>query len=119
MHRVCLRATQHAPDWPNYTGKTIDCEINEENVLNCSRVMKFNGNNNRPKSIVVQFNTQRLRDTFLAACINFNKKKNFNDKLNTSHLGLAGDKSPIFVTTESYKQVFTCGNALKSKRKGL
>ncbi|XP_045453478.1 uncharacterized protein LOC123662719 [Melitaea cinxia] len=81
-----------------HLGKTIDCDINEENVLNCTRVMKFNGNNNRPKSIVVQFNTQRLRDTFLAACINFNKKKNFNDKLNTHHLGLAGEKSPIFVT---------------------
>lgn len=44
-------------------GKAVDYELKDENVL------KVSNETSRPKSIVVQLSTQRLRDTFLAACI--------------------------------------------------
>lgn len=93
-------------------GKVIDCEIKEENILNC--------NINRPKSIEVQFNTARLRDNFLAACINFYRKINFNEKLNTLHLNLVGDKLPIFVTEHlsPTNKALHAETRLKAKEKG-
>lgn len=78
-------------------GETIGCNIKEGNITNCTRVMKQNSANNRPKSIIVQFNTPRLQDTFLAASIGFNKSKPIKENLNTLHLGLDGDKFPIYL----------------------
>lgn len=101
-------------------GKTIGCDIKEESISNCTRVMKLNNSTNRPKSIVVQFATPRLRDSFLAASINFNKTKPASEKLNTSHLELDGAKSAIFVTehlSPANKALHTA-TRLKAKEKG-
>lgn len=76
--------------------QVINCEIRNEHILSCSRIAKLNPKSPRPRSIVVQFSSPRIRDTFLAASIKFNKT-NLNNKLNTSHIGLSGEKSPIFV----------------------
>ena len=48
--------------------------------------------------MLIKFNNQRTRDSFLAASINFNKKANCpTERLNTTHLGIGGDKKPIYV----------------------
>lgn len=65
--------------------KTIGCNIKEGNITNCTRVMKQNSANNRPKSIIVLFNTPRLRDPFLPGSIGFNKSKPIKEKLNTGY----------------------------------
>ncbi|KOB77350.1 Uncharacterized protein OBRU01_04366 [Operophtera brumata] len=68
-----------------------DSDIKDENIFRCSRVAKLNPKTTRPRSIVVQFNSPRVRYTFLASSIKFNKSSPNN------RLRLTGEKTPIFV----------------------
>ncbi|CAH2101903.1 unnamed protein product [Euphydryas editha] len=54
-------------------------------------------NSSRPKSVVVQFASKRIRDEFLAASINFNRERSREEKLNSSHLGFNGEKPAIYI----------------------
>lgn len=74
----------------------VNCNIKADEIANCSRIAKINRNNDRPRSIVIQLASPRVRDRLLAACISFNKS-NPNRKLNTSHLGLTGPEKPVFI----------------------
>lgn len=77
--------------------KITKCQIQESDIAHCTRIAKKDTQASRPRSILVKLNTPRLRDTFLAASINFNKN-NINNKLNTSHLGIAAENPiPIYV----------------------
>ncbi|XP_028158634.1 uncharacterized protein LOC114351572 [Ostrinia furnacalis] len=77
--------------------KVIKCPVNDSDIHYCSRVAKLNANSTRPRSILLKLRSPRLRDNFLAATSLFNKK-NSTEKLNTSHLGLGGEKKhPVFV----------------------
>ena len=77
-------------------GSIIGCAVTDNDILSCTRIAKVNRDSPRPRSIVTQFISPRLRDQFLAASVTFNKK-NSQDKLNSSHIGLAGPKKPIYV----------------------
>lgn len=77
--------------------KTVGCNLTEENVLHCVRVAKGDKSNVRPRSIIVKLSSTRIRDNLLAATINFNKI-NKSNKLNSGHIGVAGDKHPIYIT---------------------
>ncbi|CAK1594796.1 unnamed protein product [Parnassius mnemosyne] len=79
-------------------GKVINCNISRDNISHCTRIAKLNPGSTRPRSIVAQFNTIQSRNLFMAAAINFNKPKPIHDKLNSSHLGYEGSKTPIFIT---------------------
>nr|XP_026489550.1 uncharacterized protein LOC113395998 [Vanessa tameamea] len=73
-------------------------KLNESDIHLCTRVSKLNKSNPRPRSVLVKFSSPIVRDGFLAATLSFNKKnKNKLDKLNTSHIGISGDKTPIYV----------------------
>ncbi|KAJ0183527.1 hypothetical protein K1T71_001503 [Dendrolimus kikuchii] len=74
----------------------ININIKEDNIMRVTRVSKLNPNNARPRSVVVEFSSTRIRDNYLAASISFNKK-NPENKLNLQHLGYTGTKSAIFV----------------------
>lgn len=76
--------------------KVVDCSLNQSDIMNCTRIAKLKQDSPRPRSIVVQLASPRLRDKFIASVAKFNKA-NFNDKLNSSHLGLSGNKVAIFV----------------------
>lgn len=76
--------------------RTVKCELNEKDILYCTRIAKYNSSSNRPRSIIVQLASTRIRDQLLAATIMYNKS-NPQEKLNSSHLGYAGQKSPIYV----------------------
>ncbi|XP_075990270.1 uncharacterized protein LOC142985913 [Anticarsia gemmatalis] len=76
--------------------KVISCNLNETDIHHCTRVAKSNREDKRPRAIVVKFATPRLRDTFLAKTIKFNKA-NPKDKINSSHIGIGGNKTPIFI----------------------
>ncbi|PZC78000.1 hypothetical protein B5X24_HaOG202672 [Helicoverpa armigera] len=79
-------------------GAVVGCSLNDSDIHHCTRVAKQQAGNNRPRSIVVQLASPRTRDTLLASVINHNKNKKVNsEKLNTADLGIAGDKTPVFV----------------------
>ncbi|XP_047996357.1 uncharacterized protein LOC125234192 [Leguminivora glycinivorella] len=101
-------------------GKVIKHEVKDVDVSYCTRVMKSNSSNNRPKSIVVQFNSPRLRDSFLAAAVNFNKSKPVPEKLNSSHLGFVGEKSPIYIMEHlsPANKALHAATRIKAKEKG-
>lgn len=76
--------------------KVVSANLKETDIHHCTRVAKLNREDKRPRSIIVKLGTPLLRDTFLANTIKFNKEHQ-NDKLNTSHIGIAGDKKPIYI----------------------
>ncbi|KAL4710479.1 hypothetical protein ACJJTC_008881 [Scirpophaga incertulas] len=77
---------------------TINCLPGVSDIQHCSRVAKIDPKNTRPRNILVKFSNQKRRDDFIKSVIEFNKKKKSEDRLNTSHLGMAGDKTAIFVS---------------------
>ncbi|XP_045451021.1 uncharacterized protein LOC123659904 [Melitaea cinxia] len=104
--RACNVEVQCVPEFKNenlvamlgQVASVIKCDIDNKDVISCTRVMKLNKDSPRPRSILVKFSSPRVRDTFLAASIDFNKKAKTNlDKLNTSHLGIGGDKKPVYI----------------------
>lgn len=100
-------------------GKIIKCPVSEANIHYCSRVAKMNSSAPRPRSILVKFSSPRLRDEFLAATSKFNKH-NKDDKLNTSHLGIGGQKkSAIYVTEHLSPENKSLHAAARSKAKEL
>ncbi|CAB3254231.1 unnamed protein product [Arctia plantaginis] len=78
-------------------GKTISCEIKDENIMRITRTAKINPENSRPRSIIVELNSSNKRDQFLVASINYNRA-NPTNRLNSSHAGCSGAKLPIYVT---------------------
>ncbi|XP_052757632.1 uncharacterized protein LOC113514777 [Galleria mellonella] len=97
-----------------------NCKVNDSDILLCTRVAKLNSKSPRPRSVILKFASPRLRDNFLAASINFNKKaKNVNDKLNTSHIGISGDRKPIFVVEHLSPTQKAIHAAARSKAKEL
>ncbi|XP_063836531.1 uncharacterized protein LOC135085667 [Ostrinia nubilalis] len=76
--------------------RTVGCNLTEENVLHCARVAKGDKSNTRPRSIIVKLSSTRIRDDLLAANIKFNKL-NKSNKLNSGHIGIAGEKHPIYI----------------------
>ncbi|CAG9137674.1 unnamed protein product [Plutella xylostella] len=84
------------------------------------RVAKLNQESTRPRSVVVKLSSPLVRDSLLAATKTFNKDTK-NDKLNTSHLGIAGDKTPIYVTEHlsPANKVLHAAARMKSKEKGF
>lgn len=78
--------------------ETVGFKFNDTDLHLCTRISKIDKTSSRPRSILAKFGSPRIRDGFLASVLSFNKKaKQKDDKLNTSHLGIAGDKKPIFV----------------------
>lgn len=76
--------------------RVVNYEINDKDILHCTRIAKTNPSSTRPRSIVVQLASPRMRDQLLSAVVNYNRI-NPQEKLNSSHLGYAGPKSPVYV----------------------
>ncbi|XP_061385291.1 uncharacterized protein LOC133320707 [Danaus plexippus] len=104
--RACNVEVQCVPEFKNENlittlnqiASVIKCELDKKDVITCTRVEKLNKDSPRPRSILVKFSTPRVRDTFLAASMEFNRKaKTISNKLNTSHLGIGGDKRPVYI----------------------
>lgn len=72
-------------------------KLNDGDVVGCVRVAKLNKDSKLPKTIVAKFRSVRCRDEFYSAVYRYNKA-NPNDKLNTNHLGIAGEKKPVYVS---------------------
>ncbi|XP_072939720.1 uncharacterized protein [Epargyreus clarus] len=102
--RLCNLEVQCIPEHKNENllnvmvqiAKVTGHNLQEGDVHKCTRIAKINPENKRPRSVVVKFSNPRVRDTFMANVIQYNKKHRDN-KLNTSHIGIAGEKKPIYV----------------------
>ncbi|CAG9112513.1 unnamed protein product [Plutella xylostella] len=79
--------------------KVIDCEVQDKDLVFCSRIAKANPQSSRPRSLLVKFQNQRQRDAYLTAATKFNKEHP-TDKLNTSHLGIANEKNTAVYVVE-------------------
>lgn len=77
--------------------RVVSFDLKEEDLLMCTRVAKANTKSERPRSIVVKLRSPLVRDSFLASVLKFNKSHS-SDKLNSGHLGIGGNKCPVFVT---------------------
>lgn len=77
-------------------GQVVNCKIEEKDILRCTRVAKANPSSNRPRTIVVQLSSPRLRDQFLASTLKYNRN-NSKEKLNSEHLGFVGHKTPVYI----------------------
>ncbi|VVC87355.1 unnamed protein product [Leptidea sinapis] len=71
--------------------------IKEGHILKCTRIAKLNKDSPRPRTILVKFFSPIIRDQFYASITKFNKNKTKDDRPNTSHLGLAGEKQGVFI----------------------
>ncbi|XP_063380246.1 uncharacterized protein LOC134666869 [Cydia fagiglandana] len=75
---------------------SLGLQIADSDVRACRRVAKINPSSPRPRNIIVTLASPRLRDTLLSAAHRFNKA-NSSVKLGTTHMGLQGDHSRIYV----------------------
>lgn len=99
-------------------GKTIKCPVVDSDIQYCSRIAKLNNNSPRPRSVLVKFSSRRLRDTFLAGVIKFNRN-NSADKLNSAHLGIGGKKSAVFVSEHLTSETKSLHAAARLRAKQL
>lgn len=99
-------------------GNIIKCPVTDSEIHYCNRIAKLNAGSPRPRSILVRFGSRRLRDTFLAGVIKFNKN-NPGDKLNSSHLGQGGKKTAVFVSEHLNPETKALHAAARLKAKEL
>lgn len=76
--------------------KVVSVKLLDEDILSCTRVAAMNKKGQRPRAIVVKLKSSRCRDEMYSAVRRFNKDHP-NEKLNSSHLGIAGEKTNIYV----------------------
>ncbi|XP_026331982.1 uncharacterized protein LOC113239276 [Hyposmocoma kahamanoa] len=104
QYRECNIEIQSVPEFKNENLlnliqqllKTVSCNVPDNEILSFHRVAKQNSKSDRPRNIIVKFSSTRTRDSVLAATKVFNEH-NKQDKLNTSHLGIASSKKPVYV----------------------
>ncbi|CAG4990176.1 unnamed protein product [Parnassius apollo] len=108
---------KNIPNIITQIGNITGTKICDADIHKCTRIAKINPENARTRSIIVKFACPRVRDTF--GVINFNKR-NTNEKINTSHIGIGGDKKPIFVVehlTPELKKIHALARATAKKLK--
>ncbi|XP_045500728.1 uncharacterized protein LOC123698178 [Colias croceus] len=112
------RKNENLIDIVAHLGNILGCDLSSDNVLHCTRTAKTKTENPRPRSIVVQLSSVRLRDQVIAAVSKFNKE-NPQSKLNTAHVGLTGN-SPIFVNEHlsPANKSLHAATRIKAKEKG-
>nr|XP_049707531.1 uncharacterized protein LOC126056909 [Helicoverpa armigera] len=77
--------------------RVVGYSFKEDDIVKCTRVAKLNKDSKLPRSIIVKFRSVRKRDEFYSAVYRYNKV-NKDNKLNTSLLGISGDKKPVYVS---------------------
>lgn len=84
-------------------GKIVDAELKESDIKDIYRIKpheKFNGTG----TIIAEFSTVLGKERVLTAVKKFNKDRQQSDKLHTEHLGLKGEKTPIYVSESVTKK---------------
>ncbi|XP_013185756.2 uncharacterized protein LOC106131271 [Amyelois transitella] len=76
---------------------TINVPISDGDIRSCRRIAKLNPTSSRPRTILATLPSERVRDVIISGVKRFNRS-NKQEPLNSRHLGVPGDKSPIFVS---------------------
>ena len=102
-----------------HLGSVVGCDLKDSDILHATRIAKLNTSNPRPRSVVVQLVSSRIRDQLLAAVVNYNKKHKDN-KLNTSDLGIGGNRTPVYVAEHlsATNKSLHAAARIKAKEKG-
>lgn len=98
---------------------TIGCSMTDQDLLNYHRVAKVNKDSSRPRSIIVKLPSPLMRDEIIAATKIYNRTHQ-RDKLNSSHLGMVGEKSPVYVSehlSPSNKQLHAAARKMAKEKK--
>lgn len=103
----------------NELGKTVGCILKDGDILHCTRAAKLNRTSPRPRSIIVQLASPKLRDMLLASTIKFNKGKLPENKLNSTLLGVSGKPTPVYVAEHLSPTNKTLHAAARTKAKGI
>ena len=102
-----------------HLSKTIATDITDTDIVSVHRIPKINSDSERPRNIVIKFSYPRVKDKILAAAKKFNRS-HVTEKLNTSHIGIAGKKQPIYVvehlSSENKKLHAAARNFAKEKQ---
>lgn len=98
IHNIPEHKSENLVTIVKQISNTTGYKLNESDIHLCTRVSKLNKTSSRPRSVLVKFSCPRVRDGFLASAYSFNRKfKERTQKLNTGHIGIAGDKIPIYI----------------------
>ncbi|XP_045489831.1 uncharacterized protein LOC123690447 [Pieris rapae] len=97
MQGVPEHHNENLPNLLKQCSRVIGHDLKEDAIVKCTRVAKLNKESKLPRSIIVKFRCVEDRDSFYSAVYRYNKS-NSSDKLNTSLLGIAGDKKPVYVS---------------------
>ncbi|KAJ2948222.1 hypothetical protein O0L34_g10032 [Tuta absoluta] len=98
IHGVPEFRTEKLSNLINQCATVVGCPLNDDDIVNCTRVAKQDVNSKFPRIIVVKFKSVKCRDEFYSAVHRYNKSKPVpSEKLNTALLGIAGDKKPVYI----------------------
>lgn len=82
-------------------GQAVNVKLEESDIRDIYRI---NSSKDSTKPLIVELNSVIRKETLLSAIKIFNKNKNRNEKLNSTHLNIAGLATPIYVSeTLTYK----------------
>lgn len=77
------------------TGKVLKLEIEPAEIRD---VLRLPGKPGSTRTILAEFTTVSTKHKYLQAARSFNLKRSIEEKLNTGHLGIAGNRTPVFIS---------------------
>lgn len=77
-------------------GKVASLAVDDKDILSCFRVAKTDSKSSRPRTVIAKLRSPRCRDDLLAAVSKYNRDHK-DEKLNSSLIGIGGEKSAIFL----------------------
>lgn len=88
--------SENIVNFVKHIAKVVSAKLADDDILSCTRVAAMNKNSQRPRAIVVRLRSSRCRVEVYSAVQRFNKAHQ-DKKLNSSHLGIAGEITNIYV----------------------
>ncbi|PZC82791.1 hypothetical protein B5X24_HaOG209576 [Helicoverpa armigera] len=79
-------------------GAAVGVHINESELRDIYRLPNKSATSTSPRPIVAEFTTVQTKQTLLSAVRAFNKGRGKDDKLNTTVMGLSGDRLPVYIS---------------------
>lgn len=77
------------------TGKALDLDVQPSEIRDAWRLPGKPGSN---RTILAEFTTVATKAKFLQQTRSFNQSRSGENKLNTEHIGIAGKRSPVYIS---------------------
>lgn len=96
----------------------VNCNINEADIHVCTRISKLNKESTRPRSVVVKFSSPEFEmSSWLPQSCSTKSRQPM--RINYSHLGIAGEKRPVYVGEHLSPMMKAIHAAARTKAKEL